>query len=171
MKYNKHILPWVDINKRIKPTAIVLHWWQAPIWFGGIRTLHFVLWLRKLSAQYTVLANGKVYQLVDSADIECHHARCANNSSIGIELQGYGAKDLDRHQKQFDSTAQLVAALCNQYKISPGFRVENKGGYTFYGITSHKNIDEYCSSPGRKKDVHDEYLQKIVDEVTPRLKL
>ena len=76
------LLPWVDNTQRIEPTAIVLRWW------GGIKYAIWRLNRRELSVQFMILASGDTYQLVEDPTVLCHHARCANNSSIGIELQG-----------------------------------------------------------------------------------
>ncbi len=161
-------LEWVDASKMIKPTAIVLHWWQVPTWLGGIKLLYVRLKRRKLSVQFAVLKNGEIYQLVKDPAIYCHHARCANKSSIGIELQGFNAKDIDSQPNQFQATVDLVTFLCRKYKIRANFEFKNG---RFYGIGSHKNVDEYCGSKRlrKKKDVHNEYLQRLVEAITTRL--
>ncbi|HSX14478.1 MAG TPA: peptidoglycan recognition family protein [Candidatus Saccharimonadales bacterium] len=165
MKIEKLSLPWVDSTKRIQPTAIVLHWWQVPTWFGGIKWFIFALKRKKLSVQFAVTKDGEVYQLTESPDVWCRHARCANNSSIGIEIQGLGRRDLDENQLQFQAVVGLVKELCRQFIIDPKFRVEQGENTRFYGITSHKVVDKYCSGKRRlpKRDVHDEYVTRLIE--------
>jgi N-acetyl-anhydromuramyl-L-alanine amidase AmpD len=162
-------LEWVDASKKIKPTAIVLHWWQVPTWLGGIKVLYLGLKRRKLSVQFAILKNGDIYQLVKDPTTYCHHARCANKSSIGIELQGLNAKDLDKQPDQFQAVVNLVTYLCSKYKIPTSFEFKNG---RFYGISSHKVVDEYCHSKRlrKKKDLHDEYLQRVIEAVSIQLK-
>ena len=163
-------LAWVNSSNKIKPTAIVLHWWRVPTWLGGINYLIWGLRRRKLSVQFAVLKNGEIYQLVDDPTIYCRHAKCANESSIGIELQGFGAKDLARQLTQFQSTIKLVAYLCDKYKISVNFDIKNNP-LRFYGITSHKNVDQYCQIKRllKKNDVNDEYLRRVILEISLEL--
>ncbi len=160
----RYILPWVDSSILIHPTAIVLHWWQAPTWFGGIRWFIFELKRKKLSVQYAVLKDGTIYRLTESPNVWCRHARCANDSSIGIEIQGLGARDLDKNAKQFESVVTLVKDLCREYAIQTEFNVEEDNGLRFFGIGSHKWVDTYCGTKRwvSKRDVHDDYIKRIV---------
>lgn len=164
-----HQLDWVDTSKKIKPTAIVLHWWQVPTWLGDIKVLQCGLRLRKLSVQFAILKNGNIYQLVEDPTVFCHHARCANTSGIGIELQGLNAKDLDVQPAQFRALIELVTFLCHKYDIPTEFKFKNG---RFYGISSHKTVDEYCNAKRlrKKKDVHDGYLKRVVETVSRQVK-
>jgi len=120
-----------------------------------------------LSVQFAVLKNGDIYQLVDDPTIYCKHARCANDSSIGIELQGFGAKDLDSQPEQFQAVVDLVTFLCDKYKIQTQFKVK-ENPLRFYGISSHKVVDQYCQDKRLRKkiDIHDEYLQRVVKAIS-----
>ena len=86
----------------------MVHWWGVPTWFGG---LNYCLWRLKRkggSVQFIVLANGEVVQVVEDPATLCHHARCANESSSGVELQGLGKHALNKHQEQFKSLVELI---------------------------------------------------------------
>jgi len=161
-------LPWIDQKEHIRPTAIVLHWWQVPSRLSSIRWFLSALKRKGLSVQFAVTKDGKIYQLVNSPDVKCAHARCANDSAIGIEIQGFGAKELDRQKEQFNAVAELVAKLCKDYKINPEFRVSNTSQQAiFYGVTSHKEVDKYCLARRfwPKRDVHDGYVQRIIESL------
>lgn len=163
MKIEKRNLDWVDESKKIIPTAIVLHWWQVPIWFGGINYLIRGLKRWKTSVQFAVMKDGTIYQLVKDPTTLCHHARKANDSSIGIEIQGLGARSLDKNQKQFEAVVELVKHLKNTYNIQTDFEVKKSPKLIFYGITSHKEVDPYCGKRllWHKRDVHDGYLNRV----------
>lgn len=157
---------YFDGSKRIKPTAIVLHWWETPINDRGVDYLIELFAKRELSVQFSVLANGDIYQLTPFADNFCRHAKCANNSSIGIEIEGEGPLDLDTNHKQFEQVTSLVKYLQGEFSIPAEFSVEGGGeSIRFHGITSHKNVDIYCSDANGKKDVHDAYLERVLQAV------
>jgi hypothetical protein len=160
--YNKN-LPWVDESQKIVPTSIVLHWWQVPSWFGGIDYLVKGLKRWKTSVQFAVTKEGHIYQLVPDPTVLCHHARGANKSSIGIEIQGLNARSLDKNKAQFEAVIDLVKYLQDKYDIQTGFKVKIKPELRFYGVTSHKQVDPYCGKRllWYKRDVHDAYLEKV----------
>ena len=108
-------------------------------------------------------ATGEIFQLVTEPTVLCHHARCANNSSIGIELQGLGKHDLDKNTEQFESLVELVKTLTEKYKITPEFSVQKEPELRFYGIASHKQVDDYCCGHRliKKRDVHQEYINRV----------
>lgn len=154
---------YFDPAKKIKPNAIVLHWWETPISDGGIDYFIELFAKRELSVQFVVMANGDIYQLTPAADSYGRHAKCANNSAIGIEIQGEGPQDLDSNQTQFENVVSLVKYLQDKFEIPTEFKVEGSDeNIRFYGITSHKNVDVYCPNASGKKDVHDEYLARVI---------
>lgn len=158
----KHLIAWVDSKRIIKPTCIVLHWWGEPINNQGISFLYRLLKKRQLSVQFAVLANGDIFQLSPRPDTFCKHAKCANSSSIGIEIEGFGSDDLDNNEIQFNAVLDLTWWITEEYKIEKDFQVENIGSkIRFYGIASHKQIDIYCPDSNGKDDVHDEYIKRI----------
>jgi hypothetical protein len=164
----EHILPWIDPEKVIIPTAIVLHWWEEPISKGDIEFLESLWAERQLASQFAVLTDGTIYRLTPHENSYGRHAKCANNSAIGIEIQGLGSEDLDNNPIQFNAVVSLTAYLKRKYEIEDEFRVEHEGddeATHFYGITSHKNVDVYCSNANGKTDVHDEYLARVIEEV------
>ena len=166
MKIEKRNLDWVDDSKKIIPTAIVLHWWQVPSWFGCINYLMKGLKRWNTSVQFAVTKDGKVHQLVNDPRILCHHARGANQSSIGIEIQGLNSRSLDKNNEQFKSVVELVKFLKEKYNIQTDFKVEESPKLRFYGITSHKQVDPYCGKRllWYKRDVHDSYLNRVRKE-------
>ena len=167
LSIERHILPWIDSEKTIVPTAIVLHWWEEPISKGNIELLESLWAERQLASQFAVLADGTIYQLTSHKNSFSRHAKCANNSAIGIEIQGLGAEDLDSNSVQFNAVVSLVAYLKNEFTIEDEFRVEHQADdetIRFYGVTSHKNVDVYCSNANGKMDVHDEYLVRVINE-------
>lgn len=160
--YRKN-LPWVDESQKITPTAIVLHWWQVPTWFGGIDYLIKSLKRWNTSVQFAVTKEGDIYQLVSDPTVLCRHARGANTSSIGIEIQGLNAKSLDKNKEQFKAVVSLVKYLQDKYNIQTEFEAQLKPSLEFYGITSHKQVDPYCGKRllWHKRDVHDSYLKRV----------
>lgn len=159
----RHVLPWVDATNIIEPTCIVLHWWGEPINTKGIDHLVSLLRSRELSVQFAVLSNGDTYQLSPAPNTFCHHAKCANHSSIGIELEGQNEHDLDSNQLQFEAVVSLVIWLAEKYHIEHEFRVSGeKEDVRFYGITSHKQVDTHCPNANGKVDVHDSYLERVL---------
>lgn len=166
----QHILPWIDAEKTIIPTAIVLHWWEEPIEKGNIEFLESLWVERQLASQFAVLADGTIYQLTPHENSFSRHAKDANDSAIGIEIQGLGAEDLNSNSIQFNAVVSLVTYLKDKFAIEDSFRIEQKSSdeaMRFYGVTSHKNVDIYCSNPNGKTDVHDEYLARVINQVKP----
>jgi hypothetical protein len=164
----KHVLPWVDPDRVITPTAIVLHWWEEPISRGGIELLEELWEERGLASQFAVLADGTIYQLTPRANSFGRHAKCANKSAIGIEIQGMGREDLDGNDTQLRSVVALTRFLKREYSIQTEFNVEGleqDETMRFFGVTSHKIIDSYCSNANGKQDVHDEYLARVIKDL------
>jgi N-acetyl-anhydromuramyl-L-alanine amidase AmpD len=164
----KHILPWVDPNRTITPTAIVLHWWEEPISRGDIELLEELWEERSLASHFAVLADGTIYQLTPHANSFGRHAKCANNSAIGIEIQGMGREDLDENAIQFQSVVALTRFLKREFSIQTEFKVEGleqDETMRFFGVTSHKIVDHYCSNANGKQDVHDEYLARVIEDL------
>jgi N-acetyl-anhydromuramyl-L-alanine amidase AmpD len=166
LSIEQHILPWIDPEKKIIPTAIVLHWWEEPISKGNIEFLESLWAESQLASQFAVLADGTIYQLTPHENSFSRHAKCANNSAIGIEIQGSGAEDLDSNPIQFNAVVALTSYLKDKFTIEDEFRVEHiddEEEIRFYGVTSHKNVDVYCSNANGKMDVHDEYLARVIN--------
>ena len=162
LEIKKNILPGIDGNNIIKPTAIILHWWGEESGTEGIEWLCRTLQTRQLSVQFAVLKDGQIYQLSPTADTYCRHAKCANSSSIGIEIEGKNAADLDANEVQFKSVLKLVQFLKKQYSISSRFAVvKERDCLRFFGIASHKQVDGYCPDASGKIDVHDEYVSRV----------
>lgn len=91
----------------------------------------------KVSAHYVVGFTGEVVQMVKEADIAWHAGDWKmNTESIGIEHEGYAAKDLWTSE-QYEASATLVAYLCKKYNIP----VDRKH------LLAHSEV-----TPGRKTD-------------------
>ncbi len=166
IEIKEHFLPWVDAEKKITPTAIVLHWWEEPINDQGVQYLADLLEPRGLAVQFAVLANGDIFQLTPTPDTYGRHAKCANDSAIGIEIEGMGAEDLDANEVQFGAVVALTRYLKEKYAIADEFHVDQDSDpMRFYGVTSHKNADVYCPNANGKVDVHDEYLARVIEAV------
>jgi N-acetylmuramoyl-L-alanine amidase len=164
----KRALPWVDPDRTITPTAIVLHWWEEPIGRGDIELLEELWEERGLASQFAVLADGTIYQLTPHANSFGRHAKCANSSAIGIEIQGMGSDDLDGNTVQFQAVIALTRFLKQKFSIQTEFKVEGleqNETMRFYGVTSHRIVDIYCSNASGKQDVHDEYLARVVEHL------
>lgn len=166
MVTSKVLLPWVDNKKRVKPTAIVLHWW-GPFWPLGMKWFLFVMRKKDVSVQFAVMKDGLVYQFVKSADVLCHHARCANQTSIGIEIQGWGSRNLSKNNNQFTQVVALINKLRKDYNIESSFYIKKSNQLEFFGVTSHKVIDTYCYPKRffKKRDVSDEYLSIVLKAI------
>jgi len=162
----KNALPWLDASHKITPTCIVLHWWNMPDNEPGIEALRSVLGSRELSVQFAILKNGAIYQLSPSEDTYCRHAKCANDSSIGIEIEGNSAEDLDNNDVQYQSVLALTRYLKIKYSIEDSFKVtDDNHEIRFFGVSSHKQVDAYCADSSGKDDVHDEYLHRVISDL------
>jgi len=96
----------------------------------------------------------------------CQHAKCANASAIGIEIEGNDERDLDHNEKQFQSVVALVHYLKETFHIADTFTMEQIGStQLFYGITSHKQVDKLCQNGSGKIDVHDQYVERVLTHV------
>lgn len=157
--------PRLSTSGKIRPTAVVLHWWggNAPQ-DQGIKFLYNVLESRGLSVQLGILKDGKTYQMTNSLTSRALHATCANDSAIGIEIEGmpedFGASGPTKRPEQFKAVVATTKYLMEKYDIP----LETKfSGGKFTGIYSHKEVDNLCPRPSGKPDVDDEYLAKVKD--------
>ncbi len=129
----------------------------------GINHLAALLRRRGLSVQFAILSNGDIYQLSPASNTFCRHAKCANQSCIGIEIEGQDEHDLDANNLQFEAVVALVRWLAEKYHIKQEFRVDRgEEKIRFYGITSHKQVDTHCPNANGKVDVHDSYLERVL---------
>ena len=162
LEFKQDELPWLDPNKKIVPSCIVLHWWGEPLNKRGVDFLIEILARRELSVQYAVLANGEIHQLAPTPDTFCRHAKCANESSIGIEIEGENAHDLDNNDVQFKAVTKLVKYLQQKYQIESPFKITGTTeNIRFHGVASHKQVDVYCPDGSGKDDVHDSYVGAV----------
>jgi len=95
-----------------------------------------------VSAHYLIGLDGKVYQLVNEADIAWHAGESSwrgkknvNLFSIGIELVNKNDGKSPYPEKQIDACVEIVKELMDEYKISAN------------DVVGHLHI-----APGRKTD-------------------
>ncbi len=109
---------WESRSSR-HPNLIVIHKAEgenASGWFQNPKA--------GVSAHYDVHRDGTVYRSVLPRNV-AYHARSANERSIGIEHGGFTARN-DTTERQYRSSAKLVAWLAKRYKI-PIDRAHVKG--------------------------------------------
>lgn len=99
----------------------------------------------RVSAHFTVGADGRVYQHVSEADTAWHAGDLeANRRSIGIEHEGFHGPNeawWSPTAAQLDASARLAAELCRRHDIVPDER----------GIVPHSAVNPrkpVCPGPG-----------------------
>ena len=164
--------PHMSTTGKIRPTAIVLHWWSnnAPD-NTGIQSL--VNGLRGndscgaagCTVQLGILRDGKTYQLTNSLNSRAIHAVCANDYAIGIEMEGgpdnFGADGPEKRPEQFKAAVATVKYLMEKYNIPLESSIQNPSSGGAKGVVSHKQIDAKCPDGSGKDDVDDAYLEKV----------
>lgn len=145
----------------IQPTGVVLHW------TGGspnttVEDFISVIGGRGLSVQLYIDGSGTVYQLVDDLATLTAHAANANSKTIGIEIAAgsdgtveTAEQEINNNPVQATAVAKTVSYIIQKY----GMETDTNVG-ELKGILSHHLI-----SPGRKSDVGDTYLNKIIEAV------
>jgi len=98
-----------------KVTTIVIHVAETSFW-GTVRTLTDPD--RPASAHFVVSQEGEVVRLVDPNDVAWHAGnKAVNESSIGIEHEGFTYVRGSLTTTEIDSSARLVAYLAIRYGI------------------------------------------------------
>lgn len=155
------ISPAPFTGQPIQPTGVVLHW------TGGspntsVEDFISIIGGRGLSVQLYIDGSGNVYQLVDDLATLTAHAANANSKTIGIEIAAgsdgtveTAAQEINNNPIQAAAVAKTVAYIIDKY----GMEIDTNVG-ELKGVLSHHLI-----SPGRKSDVGDEYLNKIIEAV------
>lgn len=160
-------LPNPEGSRQIEPQAIVLHWW-------GYRGKQGVTSLRDglavnsacgdsgCSVQYGVLRNGKIIRMMESATEIAYHARGANPTSFGIEIEGT-PKDFkmdDKHfnRRQFSAVVALSAELVQDF----GLQIDGPATCNSpVGIHGHYEFNK-CGTPrGHKIDPSPAYVNAV----------
>ncbi len=166
--------PRLPTTGRIKPTAIVLHWWGGNAPEGqGVRFLINALrgnascGSAGCSVQLGILKDGKTYQLTNSLTSRALHAVCANDYAIGIEIEGgpsdFGAQGPTRRPEQFQAVVATTKYLMERFDIPLEGVVKSPASNGAEGVHSHEEIDRNCPSGSGKTDVDDAYLRKVKD--------
>ena len=160
-------LPNPQGNRKIDPQGITLHWW-------GYRGKHGVNSLRDglavnsacgdtgCSVQYAVLRNGKIVRMMASATEFAYHARGANPTSFGIEIEGT-PKDLKMDDQHFNRR-QFSAVVALSAELVQDFHLQINGPATCdspVGIHGHSEFNK-CSTPrGHKIDPSPAYVDAV----------
>lgn len=168
-----HPLP-VIVNKEngkteIKPKGITLHWWSFDSG-GNIQGLVKALRGNKAcgpvgcTVQFGITKKGEIGQLTRSPVSFAQHAHGANNTTIGIEIEGDkenfalpGKKGFE--QKKFEAVVSLVAKLVKKYKIPLDGKVVCDH---VVGVHGHS---EYNRCGNDKDDVGDAYTKAVKNAV------
>lgn len=182
---------WGEKGRTIKPTAIVLHWWDD--WGNGADINRLVKDLNSNTTNYNpklkstdghpsvghttvqigVLGNGKAYQLTPKLNTFARHAKCANDWAIGIEIEGFGPGHkhyIGDNKAQFNKVVAVVKYLMDLYNIK-AVSVAASDGRSGQGIVSHKMVDKQCKwaddayAGSGKVDVDDAYLRRVLQAV------
>ncbi|MCA9328092.1 N-acetylmuramoyl-L-alanine amidase, partial [Candidatus Saccharibacteria bacterium] len=151
-------LPNPEGNRQIDPQGITLHWW-------GYRGKHGVKSLRDglainsacgdtgCSVQYAVLRNGKIIRMMASATEFAYHARGANPTSFGIEIEGT-PNDFKMDEKHFNRR-QFSAVVALSAELVQDFHLQIDGPATCnspVGIHGHYEFNKCGTPPGHKID-------------------
>lgn len=179
---------WAD--RKIKPTAIILHWWGYENGSNidtfakslhGVRTkfdpranskaqaeeMARAGTSGRLAVQVAVGKNGVAYQLTPTLDTFARHAKCANQWAVGVEIEGDGPSIINNKAQR----AKVIAVV---KELQAKFDIPTKGvvaadGKSGSGVLSHKQVDvEGCRWPNGdtmaegKPDVDDNYLDYVL---------
>ncbi len=182
---------WDADGRKIKPTAIVLHWWAG--WENGKNIDRLVKDAENNKSTYNpdakstdehpvvghvtvqvgVTGDGKAYQLTPTLDTFARHAKCANTWAIGVEIEGDGPGSdhyVGDNEKQFKGVVAVVKELMAKYNIKPESVVADDGR-SGRGVVSHKQVDAKCKwadnkpAGSGKTDVDDKYLKRVLKAV------
>lgn len=160
--------PPLPTSGTIKPTGIVIHWWGSNSGGQGIKALARGLAGNTscpggCSVQLGILKDGKTYQMTSQLNSRAIHATCANDSTIGIEMEGvpadFGASGPTKRPQEFQAVVATVKFLMDKYQIPLKGEASKNSGFT--GVYSHKQVDAICGQ-GVKSDVDNEYLAAVI---------
>jgi AmpD protein len=144
--------PWIE-RLFLNTLPLDMHPYFAEI--GGLR----------VSSHLLVARDGELTQFVKFTDRAWHAGQSSyqgreacNDFSIGVELEGLDS--LAYEEAQYDTLAEVVAALCDAYPrlspqrlvghsdISPGRKTDP--GPAFDWERARRRIGEACRAPGRR---------------------
>ena len=182
---------WDAKGETIKPTAVVLHWWDG--WGGGSNIDRLVKdananktdydpkkkstekhpIVGHVTVQFGITGDGKAYQLTPQPNTFARHAKCANWWAVGIEIEGFGP-DHDHYigdnAVQFNAVVAAVKELMAKFGIKAE-SVVAEDGRSGRGVLSHKQVDAKCKwadnkpAGSGKVDVDDDYLKRVIKAV------
>ncbi|CAN5655965.1 hypothetical protein BH23PAT2_BH23PAT2_05650 [soil metagenome] len=152
---------------KITPKGITLHWWGGSSSGRGIDHLADILRSRRLSVQFGITSDGKIYQMTANEDDLAGHAIGANSTTFGIEIEGgpseFGAAGLQAYPEKFESVVFLVQYLVDKYNIPKDrISVDNITCGDVVGIHPHK---AYNKCGNTKSDIDDAYFNAVMEAI------
>lgn len=155
----------------ITPKGITLHWWGNN-GDGGIDFLVRALRTNTscgsggCSVQLGITKEGEVYQMTRSLTDLTYHATGANNTTIGIEIEGgpgdFGQNGIQKYPQKFNAVVATVQMLISKYNI-PVEGSANCGSVS--GIHPHKAYNTCARQT--KSDIDDYYFNQVISKVGP----
>jgi hypothetical protein len=164
----------------ITPKGITLHWWGGTSGGRGINALEDALRGNTTcgdggcSVQVGITADGKVYQMTNSLTDLTYHAAGANNTTIGIEIEGvgkttgsdadFGLAGIKNYPAKFNAVVNTVKFLVKKYNIPLNGHVVCGD---VIGVHPHKayNACPLDGKPQDKTDIDDAYFNAVMKAV------
>ena len=166
----KQLSPYLNSpGGSITPKGITLHWWGGN-GSGGIEPLVSALrgnttcGAGGCSVQLGITKEGGVYQMTRNLTDLAYHAKGANTTTIGIEIEGgpadFGATGIQKYPQKFEAVVATVKMLIEKYSI-PIDGSAQCGNVS--GIHPHK---AYNACAGQTKtDIDDVYFNEVINRV------
>lgn len=160
-----------DESKKLDPKGVTLHWWSFDSG-GDIEGLREALAGNKscgdqgCAVQYAVTKDGSIYRMMESPTEYASHAKGANNTTFGIEIEGK-AKDFEIYgpnfnRAKFEAVVSLTRELVNDFDLP--IKGEAKC-QDVSGIHGHHEYNHCGDGKGTKTDVGDEYTAAVINAV------
>lgn len=156
---------------QITPKGVTLHWWGGRSNGQGISEL--VSGLRNnttcgssgCSVQIGILEDGSVYQMTNSLTDFAYHAIGANETTIGIEIEGvpadFGRAGITKYPQKFAAVVATVKYLVKTFNM-PLIGQVICGNVS--GVHSHKDYNG-CPGAYAKQDIDDYYFNAVIKAV------
>lgn len=166
----KQLSPYLSSpGGKVKPKGITLHWWGNN-GSGGIDSLSSYLKSNKscgaggCSVQLGITKEGEVYQMTKDLLDLTYHAKGANSTTIGIEIEGgpkdFGKEGIEKYPKKYIAVVATVKMLMEKYDIPIEGAISCDN---ISGIHSHKDLAS-CGNVG-KIDIDDYYFNQVIKDV------
>jgi hypothetical protein len=165
-------LPNPKGDRQIDPQGITLHWWS---YNGGGRIESLAEGLRKnkgcgskagCTVQYGITSDGEIYQMMESPTEYAQHASGANETSIGIEIEGkpedFALKGSAFDQDKYEAVVSLTKYLVDKYDIPLNGPTTCKHAK---GIHGHDEFNHCRNNGTTKEDVGPAYTASVKKHV------